>query len=601
MNVTRLLVLLHFCLLASASAQEPSPSSRGVSRTWSKLDDAALVGALRAGGQVLVFRHFATDWTQSDARPTDMNDRTKQRNLSELGRADAADVKRSLAALKIAAGEVLSSPMARTRDSAELALGRVETTPDLLSGKPEEFRRRLNAAPPAGTNHFLFTHQLTIRGALDVQLNEVEEGNCLVLAPGGEIIAHLAPRDWLRLAKLQPAGPATVMLESATVFLRSLSDEQRTKAQARFDDPARTDWNAEPRPDRKGIALRDLTPEQRTSALRLLDSALSGSGARTARELMAREPILTYPRNGARVGPEQFFVTIFGVPDPVQPWSWRFEGHHLSVNLTLEKGGIVSALPVFFGAHPARVEGGAALYAEEEAIARALIASMTDEQRNAGAPSSATIPFAMTTRGRRQTVHDAADGVALATFSPEQLEKAHALFRRFVDRLHPELADAVLEKFKASADLRFAWSGEAGAEQPMGFRLHGPTLHLELLHSLSDPNHVHTMLRSIGSDFGDDGLSAATVTSTTRPPPTSARPPGAPDAAPLATSERRTPGAMPTVDETFQRLDANGDDKLSREEIPEALRERLLRADADGDGFITKPELTEARRRTGIQ
>lgn len=40
--------------------------------------------------------------------------------------------------------------------------------------------------------------------------------------------------------------------------------------------------------------------------------------------------------------------------------------------------------------------------------------------------------------------------------------------------------------------------------------------------------------------------------------------------------------------------DANNDGKLSREELPERLAERLFTmADADGDGFITREELTE--------
>ena len=54
----------------------------------------------------------------------------------------------------------------------------------------------------------------------------------------------------------------------------------------------------------------------------------------------------------------------------------------------------------------------------------------------------------------------------------------------------------------------------------------------------------------------------------------------------------------------FQRLDANGDGKLSGEEIPERMRGNLGRMDTDGDGAVTLAEFREAmsqmrRRRRG--
>ena len=44
----------------------------------------------------------------------------------------------------------------------------------------------------------------------------------------------------------------------------------------------------------------------------------------------------------------------------------------------------------------------------------------------------------------------------------------------------------------------------------------------------------------------------------------------------------------------FQRLDANGDGKLSGEEIPERMRGNLGRMDSDGDGAVTLAEFREA-------
>lgn len=47
----------------------------------------------------------------------------------------------------------------------------------------------------------------------------------------------------------------------------------------------------------------------------------------------------------------------------------------------------------------------------------------------------------------------------------------------------------------------------------------------------------------------------------------------------------------------FERQDANGDGLLSRNEIPEQVRERIMAADANGDGALSREELREAMPR----
>ncbi len=47
------------------------------------------------------------------------------------------------------------------------------------------------------------------------------------------------------------------------------------------------------------------------------------------------------------------------------------------------------------------------------------------------------------------------------------------------------------------------------------------------------------------------------------------------------------------VDRLFEQMDADKDGKLSAEEIPEMLKDRVKDADTDGDGFISKEELAK--------
>ena len=36
--------------------------------------------------------------------------------------------------------------------------------------------------------------------------------------------------------------------------------------------------------------------------------------------------------------PDWYFVSVFGKPSKTGKWGWRIEGHHLSVNFTLDRG-----------------------------------------------------------------------------------------------------------------------------------------------------------------------------------------------------------------------------------------------------------------------
>ena len=82
-----------------------------------------------------------------------------------------------------------------------------------------------------------------------------------------------------------------------------------------------------------------------------------------------------------------YFVSVFGEPSATGRWGWRFEGHHLSVNYTLDKGEVTSATPLLLASNPADVKSGAKKglrpLPEIEDHARSLIASLTPEQDKA--------------------------------------------------------------------------------------------------------------------------------------------------------------------------------------------------------------------------
>jgi phosphohistidine phosphatase SixA len=160
-----------------------------------------LLAALRQGGFVLYFRHARTDFSQDDTDLSDLSNCATQRNLSSEGQAQARLIGESIANLAIPIGEVLSSELCRTRETAELAFGRATPMPDLTSfgtagSEAEEQRRaaalrRLLAIPPEpGTNTVLVGHLFNIQAAASISL---AEGQAAIFRPSPSIAALATP------------------------------------------------------------------------------------------------------------------------------------------------------------------------------------------------------------------------------------------------------------------------------------------------------------------------------------------------------------------------------------------------------------------------
>ena len=159
-----------------------------------------IVRELREGGLVLVFRHAATD-TRIEMEES-LRSCAEQRNLSTVGRREARAIGAAIRRLKIPIGDVRASPMCRTRDTAELAFGRVDEDLDLVTGgvtgteRADERRyrklRRMVRNVPDGTNTVLVTHTGNIGEALDESIDEGE----MLAYDRGELVGSVKPEEW---------------------------------------------------------------------------------------------------------------------------------------------------------------------------------------------------------------------------------------------------------------------------------------------------------------------------------------------------------------------------------------------------------------------
>ncbi len=176
---------------------------------------------------------------------------------------------------------------------------------------------------------------------------------------------------------------------TARTFLSTLNASKRAAASFPFDDPERTKWAYVPQ-KRAGIPLKAMEAEQRAAAFGLLGTGLSKRGTGLARGIIELEGTLgelegLLSRVMLRRDPELYYFALFVGPGATQPWGWRFEGHHLSVNVTeLGPHGQIVA-PLFMGANPARVPSGPKeghrLLAGEEDLAFELLQMLDPQQR----------------------------------------------------------------------------------------------------------------------------------------------------------------------------------------------------------------------------
>jgi hypothetical protein len=313
--------------------------------------------------------------------------------------------------------------------------------------------------------------------------------------------------------------PATRMAAAAQKFLESLTPEQKQKALFEFDSPERTNWHFIPLQDnktkqstRKGLSLQDMKEDQKKLALAILAAGASEDGYKKAVTIMGLESILKgQEKSGANVrDPEWYFFTIFGTPGKTGKWGWRVEGHHLSINYTLDNNEVVTSTPTFFGANPATIKDGPKkgerILPEAEDYAIGLYKSLTDDQRkiahqdkNFGEPKAQSPKSGM----------GAPLGLASGKMDANQREMLMKLVRSYAERWHPEVAAAA---FKAVQDagtdkIYFAFAGSTEAGEGHTYRVQGPNFVIEFLNAQADSagnkaNHIHSCWRLIDGDFG---------------------------------------------------------------------------------------------------
>jgi hypothetical protein len=311
------------------------------------------------------------------------------------------------------------------------------------------------------------------------------------------------------------AVDSAAMRAAVIAWRDALGPELTKKATFTFEGPERTDWHFIPK-ERVGVKWDDMNLEQRRAAHSLLRTALSSQGFFKALTIMSLEqelrrmeadrPDVEQIRN-----PEKYWFALFGDPSSKDPWGWRVEGHHLSLNFSSVTGQVVSVTPAFFGTNPAELRSGPRtglrVLGAEEDLGRELITSCSPEQLKT-AVIDETAPGDVIALPGLEIKFGEPEGLSAEEMTDDQQSLLRKLLEELIGNFEGELKDKTFHELEHAGfdKLYFAWAGSLDVGKGHYFRIHGPTLVIEYDNTQNDANHAHLVWHSPGNNFGADFL-----------------------------------------------------------------------------------------------
>ena len=232
---------------------------------------------------------------------------------------------------------------------------------------------------------------------------------------------------------------------------------------------------------------------------------------------------------------DSYFLTIFGRPGFEDDWSLRFLGHHVCLNVTIVNQRWISTTPSALGQQPMIGAGVLNPMADDEGLGFELLDSLDEGQRAIAvihhvAPAdfvSRQVPligaleypdhydlgmpqYQITTADRKALalVRDQPSGIGADRLDDAQ----RATLDRLVDTYLARLPEAAAAGYRAQLDagepahVHFAWAGGLERGVPHYFRVHTPSLLIEMVNAVDSGNHLHSVIRDFDHDFAHDSL-----------------------------------------------------------------------------------------------
>lgn len=312
-------------------------------------------------------------------------------------------------------------------------------------------------------------------------------------------------------------------------FLTALTDDQLATINHAFDDSSRTQWTNLPvgLAARPGLRYGELSEESRIEFHHLLTTLFSSQGYLKTTSILQLDDILNvvyetaYERGdipdqaieqirNLDWALENYYISFYGEPGPDDPWGMKFEGHHISYNLTAD-GDEFSMTPLFLGSDPAEVKitkyAGIRVLSKEEDYGMTLINSLNDDQKRI-ATLSRDVPEDILTNPSSSQRLTEYQGIKASDLTDHQKELLKRLISEYIGNLEHEKLHYYLDKIESSGidEIYFAWIGSYERLSPHYYVINGSDFLIEYdnVGFDNDGNHIHTIWREKGNDFGED-------------------------------------------------------------------------------------------------
>lgn len=303
---------------------------------------------------------------------------------------------------------------------------------------------------------------------------------------------------------------------AANRFMAMLDPGQKDSTVFPFDGDERYNYHFVPL-RRKGITFNDMNEEQKRAALDLMRTCMSEESFKKVGQIRQLDDVLKVLENRKPEDhfrdPNNYHISIFGIPSANTIWGWRFEGHHISFNFSFDKQTLSAGTPTFLGSNPAIVlsgpEKGKQVLKEETDKGFSLLHSLNAAQLQKAVIDTAPYKDILTFDKRSAMLGNPV-GIRYAELTKDQQALMLQLIGVYVHRFTKLFAEDMLKEIQQNGlnNLWFAWAGST--EEALGkgtyYRVQGPTIVIEYDNTQNNANHVHSVLRDLKHDFGGDEL-----------------------------------------------------------------------------------------------
>ncbi|RSM05133.1 hypothetical protein CDV31_009692 [Fusarium ambrosium] len=319
------------------------------------------------------------------------------------------------------------------------------------------------------------------------------------------------------------------IVDATNELVQLLGDEQYHKTCYHIDSPEWRTWsNPEFLLSDKGIRLDEVSSEQRTAVMRILELTLSPEGYQKALGAMRINGFLgELVKTPVIMNEWSYNFVLFGEPDAEKPWGFSFYGHHLCLNILLYKTQIVIS-PWFTGAEPNLIDEGpykgTRILQTEERLGLELMTSLSPEKKEKAQVfklmKDPKMPEGRWNHDDQRHLCGAYrdnrivpyEGVLVSEMTPAQQDIILAISNEYLLYLPQKARQNRLDQIKSwFHETYFCWIGGWAEHDPFYYRIQSPVVIIEFDHhsgvflTNEEPAkfHIHTLLRTPnGGDYG---------------------------------------------------------------------------------------------------